>query len=279
MLLSRFASFQGRNSMPVQTCPLCLEIKNVVSSHLMPAAMYDYCRPPGESPISISSELVIVSDRQLQDYLLCANCEESLNKGGETWLLPLLSHYQGPFPFYDLLTKFPPDVAAEKSAAYATVKNPEIHADKLIHFAMGVFWKASVHSWSGSRTEPMIELGTYREAIRKFLRGEAGFPKNTALTIGVLPPPAQQISFHNPYRGSNTEWHNFLFYIPGIEFALAVGKTVNDSAREACFASNPAHPILVADFAPDIQNIMRQVWKGARVAKNVERYLEKPPLK
>lgn len=244
----------------------------------MPAAMYDYCRPLGEHPISISSDLVIASDRQLRDYLLCAECEESLNHGGETWLLPLLSHYQGPFPFYDILTKFPPDVVEGDSAGYATVRNPEIQADKLIHFAMGVFWKASVHSWSGSRSEPMIELGPYREPIRRFLRGEAGFPNNMALTIGVLPPPAQQISFHNPYRGSNAEWHNFLFYIPGIEFALAVGKAVTVHARETCFASHPLHPILVTNFAPDIQKIMRQVWKGARVAKNVEKYLKKPPL-
>ena len=57
--------------MPVQKCPLCLETKNVVVSHLMPAAMYDYCRPPGGHTLSVSSDLVIESDRQLQGYLLC----------------------------------------------------------------------------------------------------------------------------------------------------------------------------------------------------------------
>ena len=261
--------------MPIQKCPLCLEIKNVVSSHLMPARMYEYCHPPGGHPISISSDLVIESDRQLQDYLLCLECEDSLNKGGETWLLPLLSRYNGPFPFYDLLTKFPPDIIAGDAAAYAAVKNSEIYSDKLIHFAMGVFWKAGVHSWSGSRTEPMIELGPYVEPIRTFLRGETRFPEHVALTIGVLPPPAQLISFHNPYRGSNSKWHNFLFYVSGIEFSLAVGKAVDDAVRENCFACNPARPIVVVDFSQDIKGIIKQVWANARKAKNVEKYLKK----
>lgn len=125
--------------MPIQKCPLCLETKNVVSSHLMPARMYEYCRPPGGHSISISTDLVIESDRELQDYLLCSGCEDSLNRGGEMWLLPLLSQYKGPFPFYDLLAKFPPDVVDGNTAAYAAVKNPEIHCDKLIHFRWKYF--------------------------------------------------------------------------------------------------------------------------------------------
>jgi hypothetical protein len=261
--------------MPVQKCPLCRETKEVVSSHLMPARMYEYCHPPGGHTISISSDLVIESDRQLQDYLLCRECEDSLNKGGETSLLPLLSQYRGPFPFYDLLTKFPPDAIDGDAAGYATARNPEIHSDKLIHFAMGVFWKAAVHSWSGTRTESMIDLGNYAEPIRIFLRGRTGFPKHMALTVGVLPPPAQLISFHNPYRGSINRWHNFLFYVSGIEFSLAVGKAVDNALRESCFASNPSHPIVVVDFSMDIVKVIKKVWANARKAKNVQKYFEK----
>jgi hypothetical protein len=191
------------------------------------------------------------------------------------WLLPLLSQYKGPFPFYDLLCKFPPDVINGDAAAYAAARNPHIHTEKLIHFAMGVFWKAAIHSWSGSRTEPMIELGSCTEPMRKFLRGETGFPDHMFLTIGVLPPPAQLISFHNPYQGSKKEWKNFLFYVSGIEFSLGVGTAIDDAVRESCFASNPLHPIIVVDFSPDIEAIIKQIWANARKAKNVDKYLKK----
>ena len=243
----------------------------------MPARMYKYCTPEGAHPISISSDLIIESDRQLQDYLLCCECEDNLNRGGETWLLPLLSQYKGPFPFYDLLTKVPPDAVDGDAAVYAASKNPDIHVDKLTHFAMGVFWKAAVHPWCRSSTEPMIDLGCYAEPVRQFLRGEASFPDHVALTIGVLPPPAQLISFHNPYQGSKKEWNNFLLYVSGIEFCLAVGSAVDATLKENCFASNPAHPIVVVDFSSSILEILSSVWANARKAKNIEKWLKRLP--
>jgi hypothetical protein len=261
------------NKRPLQICPLCLETKSVVSSHLIPKRMYEYCRPPVGNPISVTTELVIETSRQLQDYLLCVDCEDLLNKGGETWLLPLLAQYQGPFPFYDLLTKFPAEGIVDDVAVYAGARNPEIQVEQLIHFAMGVFWKAGAHSWSGSRTEPMIDLAEHEEAIRKFLRGEAGFPDEAALTMGVLPSPVKQISFHSPYRGSNEKWMNFLFYVPGIEFSLCVGKDLDSTLREGCFARHPTHPILVFDFSPDIREILRGVVGKAHKASNVAKYL------
>ncbi len=198
-----------------QKCPLCLETKVVVSSHLIPKRMYDYCRPPGGNPISVTTELVIETSRQVQDHLLCVDCEDLLNSGGEMWLLPLLARYEGSFPFYDLLAKLPADSTVDDVSVYLGARNPEIHVERLVHFAMGVFWKAGTHSWRGSETEPMIDLVEYAEPIRKFLRAESGFPDHAALTIGVLPPPVRQIFFYSPYRGSNEQWMNFLFYIPG----------------------------------------------------------------
>ena len=49
--------------MPVQKCPLCLETKKVVSSHLIPAKVYEYFHAPGTHPISISSKVVMATDR------------------------------------------------------------------------------------------------------------------------------------------------------------------------------------------------------------------------
>jgi hypothetical protein len=101
------------------------------------------------------------------------------------------------------------------SALYAAAKNPEIDVPKVIHFAMGMIWKASVHRWNGKRVEPLIDLGKYGEDVRKFLRGEAKFPEHMALTVGVTPPPITP-TFTMPYRGSATDYHNFLFHVPGI---------------------------------------------------------------
>jgi hypothetical protein len=254
-------------------CPLCLKQKTIVSSHLIPAAVYDYCKPePGDRPIAISPKYVISSDRQLQDHLLCRDCEEDLNKGGENWLLPLLARYDGPFPFHEILTRGPIAVVidrSDKSTGYAAADNPEIRCDDLAHFALGVFWKAAVHSWRGDRTRPLIDLGPYTERVRLFLRREADFPAHMSLTIGVMPPPVKAHLFEYPYRASARQWHNFHFSVPGMRFVLCTGKTIKGDKRLSCFVSNPRHPILVTDMS---SFLMDQIARTIGSPENFERF-------
>jgi hypothetical protein len=251
---------------------MCLFSKPLIQSHLASAALYKLCRAPDSDPIQITPEVVMRTGRQLQDYLLCSQCDGMLSTEGENWLLPLVGRLDG-FPFYDILTNQKPDAVDGNSALYAAAKNPEIDVPKVIHFAMGMFWKASVHSWSGNRVQALINLGKYGEDVRKFLRGEAKFPAHMALTVGVTPPPITP-TFTMPYRGSATDYHNFLFHIPGINFALAVGNQVGEEMRSACFATHPLHPILLKNLAEMNLNVSKEVAAGARKAQSVLTYVK-----
>lgn len=111
-----------------------------------------------------------------------------LNQGGESWIADKLATWERTFPLYDLLTKYPPDFDQEGLAVYFAAKNPEIKVNKLTHFAIGMFWKASVHSWSGTQSEPRINLGPYSEKIRTWLRGENEFPRHMYLIAVVSRP-------------------------------------------------------------------------------------------
>jgi hypothetical protein len=261
--------------MPIQNCPMCLLDKPVVRSHLIPRAIYDYCRPPEGNPIFISREVVMESSRQLQDYLLCNDCEDILNKGGESYMVGLLATIENKFPLYDIVMSVPPDVTLDGFAAHAAARNPRIETGKIVHFAMGIFWKAAVHSWSGQQVEPWIDIRPIKDDIRKFLRGEAGFPATAVLAIGITPSEKAQITFYQPYQGSTEQGLNFLFYVPGIEFTLIVGDDLPADVRQQCFAMNPLHPILVGDFSSAVKSVIGPVWAGARKARNVEKYLRK----
>jgi hypothetical protein len=254
-------------------CKLCLKEKPLVNSHLMARALYDLCRAPNGSSIFLSNKVIMQSDRQLQHPLLCKDCDGSLSRNGEGWLLPLLASIEGTFPFFDILQKVPPDAVDVDSKLYAASRNPGIDTSKVTHFAMGVFWKAAVHSWSGSETAPLIDLGEYAEAARTFLLGQSPFPRDVVLTVGVSPPPVKMISFHYPYRGSESTYRNFLFYVPGIELALLVGRTIPLESKQICFATHPLHPILVCDLSSTIKDVVRAGTKEAHRAKNVERFL------
>ena len=128
---------------------MCLETTDVVCSHLHPSSLYSSLRSSegDESPIRVGDDVVMHTDRQMQDYLLCPRCEDILNKGGETWTIPKLATMRKSFPLYDILTKGPEAGHDETWTMYFAAENADIDVEKLTHFAMGVFWKASVHSW------------------------------------------------------------------------------------------------------------------------------------
>jgi hypothetical protein len=262
--------------MPVQKCPMCELQKDVVISHLLPAALYKECSLPGGNPIVFNSKLVIESSRQMQSPLLCAECEEVLTKGGETWMLPLFAKRDGSFVFHDLLTSVPPVATVGNTRVYFAASNPRIDASKVIHFAMGVFWKAAVHSWRGGVIEALIQLGEHTESIRTYLRGESSFPGGMSLIVGVLPAPVKHLAISAPYQGSSPTVTNFLFYALGLEFSLLVGEAIPDDEKAGTISANPGRPILLTDFSPILRDIAADVMKEAHKARNVHKYLRKP---
>jgi hypothetical protein len=258
--------------MPVDICPMCLKSKPLASSHLMPGALYETCHGGDSRPIKVSSEIVMETSRQTQDYLLCAGkdgCEELLNKGGEAWMLPMLMKKDRSFPLYDLLKPHEyfnePDVCA-----YLAARIPEIDVKKLTHFAMGIFWKASVHSWKRQKGKPRIQLGKYSEAIRRYLLGETAFPNGLALMVDVVAPEKAMILFTDPVTGEDR--HSHFVYVPGVLFSLMVERAVTEETRVGCFATHPDHPIvafnaLTAQFE---NHLMRQYFAAPKSQKLIE---------
>jgi hypothetical protein len=234
--------------MPIGTCPMCLgNNKQLASSHLMPAGLYDTCASEDSNPIKVSAEIVMETSRQTQDYLLClgtGGCEEELNKGGEAWTLPMLMKKDRSFPLYDLLKSRNEFADAEEKVFFAS-KIPEIDVKKLTHFAMGIFWKASVHSWKREKGKPRINLGRFSDAIRRYLLGETGFPSGLALSVSVVEPGKAMISFSDPVTGADR--HSHFVYVPGVFFGLMVDRAITEEIRVGCFATNVHHPILVMD--------------------------------
>jgi hypothetical protein len=259
--------------MPIQKCPMCLDTKSVVSSHLYPAALYDYCRSPeGHSPMRVANDAVMLTDQQVQEDFLCLKCEDILNKGGETWVNPKLATIKDGFPLYDLLVKVAPVFQDEKGGVYWASQNPGIDVEKLTHFALGIFWKGAMHTWRMGRENIKIDLGPYAEPIRLWLRGEHSFPKNVNLTLAMARPENTLVVMTGPTKQSPKRWNSFSLQVPGLLFTLHVGKLMDSEIKECCFHQDPAHPIFVSD------DVMGALWKwmakNYRESRKTNSYLE-----
>jgi hypothetical protein len=255
--------------MPKGICKLCLRYEELRRSHFVPRALYENLRAPGYEPVQLTSKVVRPTSRQTADYLLCNDCEQLLSKNGERWVLPRLAKYNASFPLYDLLTEKPPVFDDGHLAVYATAGNPDVDRESLINFAIGLFWKASVHPWSGERQEARIDLGEVGGNLRQFLLGQAALAENVALVLILIPPPVSLIATTDPIRGSNPEFANYHSYLPGLFMNLCVGADVRERMKGTCIVSNPHGPVTVQDVTPDIRAMLQAVGAGAYKTKKL----------
>src|SRR5687768_8597876 len=65
--------------MPVGTCALCLETRELRDSHFLPAGFYRIMREgSGEDPVLVNKSAAFMSSAQARAHLLCGECEHRL---------------------------------------------------------------------------------------------------------------------------------------------------------------------------------------------------------
>jgi hypothetical protein len=257
-------------------CKLCLKDRDLQQSHLIPAAVFRTLRIEGEDAISFTAKKIVQTSRQFQKHLLCCDCEDRLNKGGEAYVLKHMAR-QVPspeFPLYDLLTDEMICDADEDCRVYDTSGVLEVDTAKLAHFALGVVWKTSVTDWVGvDAFSRRLCFGPYEDPIRRFLLGEAPFPKHCFVHVYVWPEKSSVVyGTYLPRLHTARQSHVYSYYIPGVTFVVHVGKGVKQERRELCCFSNERKPIAASMYIAQqnlsllsqLHNFPRDSWNWPR---------------
>jgi hypothetical protein len=209
------------------SCGLCLEVRELQDSHLVPKAVYRLCRTEGASnpnPVVTTPEGVALSSDQVSAPLLCADCEDRLSKNGEQYVLSQCARRNGKFKARDLLRQATPVRTHPAFAIYAPSDVPQIRVDRFLYFGASVFWRAGARRWRTSTRDVGIDLGRYGEGFRTYLMGEAPFPAAARLFVHVW--REEEIKFMTVFPCSERiegVWRH-KFAIPGFLFILFVGK-------------------------------------------------------
>jgi hypothetical protein len=183
------------------TCKLCLKSAMLQDSHYIPRGMYKRIRDAGRknpNPIRISRTLTSRTSRQCTDYVLCSDCEQRLNRGGETWMMNGVAHGKR-FRLRDRLdVALPKHVLSEATVYSGTAIG--IDTNKLGYFALSLVWRGGIHEWPlpfGERSV-RLALGPMEESIRKYLLGEDPFPPDAAVVVHVCDDQVSQESILEP---------------------------------------------------------------------------------
>lgn len=165
---------------PQGDCGLCRERRPLAVSHAIPKSLYRLCRAEGQpnpNPMVVTGKFRRLTSYQYQDHFLCDECEALFNTGGEQWTMAHCYRGRGRFLLRDSLLEATPSLTVEDTSVYLTAELPLINSAAVTYFAMSVFWRTAVRSWTvrGDTWEP-IKLGPYAESIRLFLLGRDTFP-------------------------------------------------------------------------------------------------------
>jgi hypothetical protein len=210
--------------------------KDLRASHFMPAAIFAQLRTPAAKnphPVLMTSDVSLISARQIKDYVLCGDCEQLFSRKGESWVLANMYRPTG-FKLQDSLIGAWPVHAEPNIAVYAGNSIPGIDMDALVYFAMSIFWRAAVHQWRiGSGNSEPLKLGSAQEGIRKFLLG-GPFPADAVVLVSAWPTRQVLPAAHTPRQGNAPGFEIYDFLIPGIEFRLMLGAGIPPDLRQVC---------------------------------------------
>ena len=216
------------------TCQLCQKQRPLQDSHLLPASLYEIVRKHSgsrsSSVIAIQDGIAVQTSQQMTARLLCTDCEQVLNRSGENWVLRNCYRGNGAFQLADLLRNEFTQGRPLSDNMYKLGPTTAVKLEHLVHFGVGVFWRAAAERWTLLRSgSPFrLSLGPYRERFRRFLLGKQPFPQGLYLyvllnkditddSMALYPP--QELERGGTYR-------HYQFLIPGLFFQIVLGSKV-----------------------------------------------------
>jgi hypothetical protein len=233
------------------TCKLCLLPRDLQESHLMPRALYRMARGLGtkgnQDPHVLNAKGRKPSSHQVKDYVLCRECEQLFGKNGEDYVMRLVTKRNGQFPLLDMLKVVPTTLRGKRWTAYVNTQTPGIDRTKLAYFALSIFWRASVHTWtqeSGEKTR--IDLGKkYNEEIRRYLLGETQMPRKANLLVAACSDEESQKTFFMPGENTKIKDKSYGVAVRGIFFHFRITNTPAPWQARLSMVNTPHEPISV----------------------------------
>jgi hypothetical protein len=271
--------------MIIGKCALCLLERPLIESHYLPAALYRLVRnrDPEGKIVQTEGSSSALSTFEFKTPLLCSECEKRFSENGEKYTLKNCYRKEGQFGLQTAFLKMGQPVHFPQSVTlYKTAGSALLQTDKLVYFAVSVFWRSSVFRW---RTPQGLfvnrsELGPYEDRFRRYLLGQTTFPEIAVLLVNVSSRPKPMMNMFTLPVGKRIDKHHmFVFAIPGIDFTLFVGPRIPAPCFLSCAHHSPEQYVGYMDndsyFVPALLNRLKAATPKGKLVKDHEVWLRK----
>ena len=248
-------------------CPLCSQQKQLEKSHYVGRALHLLSQDDGGAVFMTPQRIELSSGKS--GRTCCAAGAKTFWPKNESYAHEWINR-KDRFPLLERLNvaapvRWTPNGTEFSGAAIG------VSTERLAHFALGIFWRASVNKWRtlGLQTTS-LDLGSLAEPIRLYLRGKGPFPMGCVLLMTVCTDHGSQglVFAPNPTRGGMFPCFSML--VRGIKFTLVMGDALPGELREACCVGSARKVIFMRDCAADAQHAFGHLYQTAEIDSRLQ---------
>ncbi len=240
-------------------CRLCLLVRRLRRSHFMPAALY----PKNKKLVFGTGTATYREFEQLVAPLLCGECEQLFNRNGEDevlrWVAPKAKATNA--PLLSKLRDTEPDRVYAEDVICHWAATLGINPERFAYFGLSLVWRAAANTWNRPDGQPAaaIDLGDYYEPVRRYLRGEAGFPDHTYVMFTVCTDDKPREYWMPPARSAEIEG---MIVVPvmGLLFRFWFGPDPPGPVRRTVFYPSPTHPVFSGACWDVLSNVVEPLF-------------------
>lgn len=188
--------------------------------------MYKALRNDGgnnPNPVLMTTTALLQKSQHVRDYVLCGDCEQLLNRKGESWVVH--NAFTGrEFRLQErvLRSQAVSPIDDPRLIAYAGAEIDGVDMEKLVYFGASLFWRASVHRWRLLDARIHGPLGRYEEELRRYLLG-ARLAEDVAIYVYVASHQEPWRSFLTMPLHTEDGSTTGMIFLAGLAYQLRVG--------------------------------------------------------
>jgi hypothetical protein len=233
----------------VGRCGLCHNSRELVVSHLVPAAAYTPAQGLQVGTAVVIRRKAFFKSEQVKAPFLCNDCEQKFHRRGEDGVLAQSYQPDGQFKLRELLQAARPLESRPQEAVYNVQPLLGKMIESYLYFAASVFWRASARRWKlGREWLDRVVLGPYQEPFRQYLLNEAPFPQHARVYVFVAQEAQPTRAVVPPCTSRIDNAHRHEFYIPGIHFVLVLGQGAPQYYDDAALNGSREHLICLCPW-------------------------------
>ncbi len=233
------------------TCALCLKNKELRRSHFLGRAIYALNRDGKDDPVMMTPQLITPTQRQLWCHLLCGNCEQRFSSHGESLIMSLVQR-ETEFALLDRLNVAMPFQEEPTLSAYSG-SAIGIDTEQLAYYALSVLWRSGVRQWRTLKEQTTgVSLGVFEEPIRKYLVGEAPFPKNVVVSVWVCTDIGSRFNTFAPTASKGAPHLTYSLLVRGLWFHIVTGDNLPALLWESCCINSACKVIFKRDCTREV---------------------------